>query len=97
MPESAVAGVVWTGRRVRRLFFGIGLLLISGGAALATDMDTVEQRIIADVMATLPTDSTVQTRMNTLGADGRWSTLTYNTTTTTIHASSVHAGHRKGL
>lgn len=57
-------------------------LLFFCGSARAT-MATVEQRIITDVMATLPTDSSVTTQMTNLAGDGLWPDLVYDQTTTT--------------
>jgi len=58
-------------------------LLFVCGTAHADDMATIEQRIVADVMAELPTDNSVTNDMIQLDASGLWPDLVYNQTSTT--------------
>lgn len=52
-------------------------VLLLFGVARANDMATVEQRIITELMSSLPSDSWITSRISQLGTNGLWSSLTY--------------------
>src|SRR5437868_4682731 len=68
----------------------IASLLVSFRPAIASDLDTISQRVTAQLLSSLPSTSTVQGYMNSLQANGSWSDIDYSSTAQTNWVPLTH-------
>jgi autotransporter-associated beta strand protein len=73
------------GKRSFVLLVGAAWLIapVDSRSASATDLDTVTSRVIAQLIATDPSDSTVEGYMSSLQSNGSWSYIDYSNTSET--------------
>lgn len=80
--------------RLRRSLAGAGVsaFLVVGAATAQTaaDLATVEQRLEAEFLASVPSTSTVQSYQSTLLVDGSWADVPYTNTAQTNWAPMTH-------
>jgi len=64
---------------------------VSSSAVWASDLDTISQRVTADLLSSLPSTSSVQGYMSTIRADGSWADVDYANTAQTNWLPLTHA------
>ena len=65
-------------------------LLVAGRQVKADDFSTVDQRVTAQLLSSVPSASTVQGYMSTLQSNGSWSDVTYTNTSQTNWLPMTH-------
>jgi chondroitin AC lyase len=77
-------------RSIREAAWTVAIMLCGGASALATDLQTVSQRVIAQDLSSIASATTIEGYESSLQSNGSWSDINYADTSATNWSPDTH-------